>query len=118
MGVVDARTGHSGAFQPFGNKTFHPAGWADHSAAGKPQHHAWQAQRNLRQCVACHRQETCLECHASNLSEAGKRGQMWVSPHPPDWAGSNRCQALADRNLRMCLRCHDQTDSAHLSCRR
>ncbi len=33
-------------------------------AAGTANHHAWQAQRNLKQCVSCHRQETCLECHA------------------------------------------------------
>ncbi len=117
LGVVDARTGHAGAFQPFGTRTFHPAGWANPSAAGNPNHHAWQAQRNLRQCVACHRQETCLECHASNTSAAGSAGQNWINPHPPDWAGSNRCQSLADRNVRMCLRCHGSTDP-HLSCRK
>jgi hypothetical protein len=118
MGVVDPRTGHSDGFLPFGNKRFHPVGWADTSAAGNPNHHAWQAQRNLRQCVACHRQETCLQCHASNTSAEGARGQNWVNPHPPDWAGSNRCQSLADRNVRMCLRCHAPSDTAKLSCRR
>jgi hypothetical protein len=118
MGVVDRRTGHSSAFEPIGTRTFHPPGWANPTASNNPNHHAWQAQRNLRQCVACHRQETCLECHASNGSAAGAAGQMWISPHPPDWAGSNRCQSLADRNQRMCLRCHAPSDSAHLSCRR
>ena len=43
----------------------------------------------------CHRQETCLQCHATNGSAAGGAGKMWVNPHPPDWRGSPRCQALA-----------------------
>jgi hypothetical protein len=118
LGVVDLRTGHGAAFLPLGNKLFHPVGWNDRSAAGKPNHHAWQAQRNLRQCVACHRQETCLECHASSTLGAPGAGEMWVNPHPPDWAGSNRCQSLADRNVRVCLRCHAATDSRQLSCKR
>jgi hypothetical protein len=118
LGVVDRNTGRSSAFQPLGTRTFHPSGWANPTAAGNPNHHAWQAQRNLRQCVACHRQETCMECHASNTSAAGAAGQMWISPHPPDWAGSNRCRSLADRNKRMCLRCHGVTDTTHLNCQR
>jgi hypothetical protein len=83
--------------------------------------HAWQAQRNLRQCVACHRQETCLECHASSSLGGPVAGKMSVNPHPPDWAGSIRCQSLADRNVRMCLRCHSYTDpidSRRLNCQR
>jgi hypothetical protein len=116
LGVVDFRTGAGGAFKPIGSRQFHPNGWADPVAAGNPNHHAWQAQRNLRQCVACHRQETCLECHADNGSAAGAAGKMWVDPHPPGWRGSERCQALADRNVRMCLRCHPAGDTK-LSCR-
>jgi hypothetical protein len=116
LGVVDARTGGDSAFQPIGQRRFHPPGWSDPSAAGNPNHHKWQAERNLKQCVACHRQETCLECHASNGSAAGGAGKMWVNPHPPDWRGSARCQALADRNPRVCLRCHAPTDP-QLSCR-
>ena len=49
-------------------------------------------------------------------SAAGGAGKMWVNPHPPDWAGSLRCQSLADRNLRVCLRCHAAGDP-ELSCR-
>jgi hypothetical protein len=116
LGVVDPRTGADGAFVPLGAQRFHPPGWSDPVAAGQPNHHKWQAERNLKQCVACHRQETCLECHASNASAAGAAGKMWVNPHPPDWRGSPRCQALADRNPRVCLRCHAATDSL-LRCR-
>jgi hypothetical protein len=69
----------------------------------------------LKQCASCHRQDTCLECHATNGSAAGGAGKVWVNPHPPDWRGSSRCQMLADRNPRVCLRCHAAGD-ALLSC--
>jgi hypothetical protein len=121
MGVVDARTGHGGNFLPSSNKKFHPDGWANtglNAAANNPQHHAWQAQRNLRQCVACHSQDTCLQCHVTNRAPASVPRRDEVDPHPPDWAGSNRCQSLANRNVRMCLRCHDSGDTAELSCRK
>jgi hypothetical protein len=115
LGVVDLRTGVGNSFQPIGAKSFHPAGWADPSATGQPNHHAWQAQRNLKQCVACHRQETCIECHGAR-DGAGQFGKLSVSPHPVNWRGSDRCQALADRNLRVCLRCH-KADDPQLHCR-
>jgi hypothetical protein len=116
MGVVDLRTGVDGVFQPIGTKQFHPSGWNDPVAAGDPNHHKWQAERNIRQCVSCHRQETCLQCHATNASAAGGAGKMWVNPHPPTWRGSDRCFALVERNARVCLRCHAPNDP-ELSCR-
>jgi hypothetical protein len=115
LGITDLRTSAESVFGAAGNKRFHPQGWADQNAGGQPNHHAWQAQRNLRQCVSCHRQETCLECHGSR-NGAGQLGKMAVNPHPIGWRGSARCQALADRNQRMCLRCHAPTDGAALSC--
>jgi hypothetical protein len=115
LGIVDARTGVGPAFQPLGTRSFHPQGWADPNAAGNPNHHAWQAQRNLRQCVSCHRQETCLECHGST-SRPELGGKQQVNPHPPGFGRSPRCTSLADRNLRVCLRCHGPADS-HLQCR-
>ena len=115
LGIVDIRTGTDSAFAPIGTKRFHPAGWSDPVAAGDPNHHKWQAERNIKQCVSCHRQETCLQCHATNASATGAAGKMWVNPHPPDWRGSPRCQMLADRNPRVCLRCHAPNDS-ELSC--
>jgi hypothetical protein len=114
--VTDLRSAADSAFVPNGTKLFHPTGWADASAAGQPNHHKWQAERNLRQCVSCHREETCLQCHARTGSTAGATGKMWVNPHPPDWRGSSRCQALADRNVRVCLRCH-AADAPLLHCR-
>jgi len=115
LGVVDPRTGQEGAFRPLGPRSFHPQGWADPIASGQPNHHAWQAQRNLRQCVSCHRQETCLECHASKSGAASGAARMTINPHPANWRGSSRCQALVGRNARMCLQCHGP-DDAHLSC--
>jgi c(7)-type cytochrome triheme protein len=115
LGVVDRHTGQDGAFRPFSTRSFHPEGWADPVASGQPNHHAWQAQRNLKQCVSCHRQETCLECHASKTGAAGASSRMEVNPHPANWRGSARCNALASRNLRMCLQCHAPNDS-QLSC--
>jgi hypothetical protein len=114
LGVVDIRTAADGAFNPIGARRFHPPGWSDPSAAGDPNHHKWEAQRNIKQCVACHRQETCMQCHATNASPEGGAGKMWVNPHPPDWRGSPRCQATLDRNKRVCLRCHAADD---VSCR-
>lgn len=116
LGVVDVRSGPDGAFVPIGPKHFHPPGWADPSAAGDPNHHAWQALRNLRQCVSCHREETCLQCHASRTG-AGQMGKMQVNPHPIGWAGSDRCRALAHRNFRVCMQCHGPTDPQLARCR-
>jgi hypothetical protein len=114
LGVVDIQTGADGAFRPIGTRQFHPDGWAD--AVVGPNHHKYQAQRNIKQCVSCHRQETCLQCHATNASAAGGTGKMWVNPHPLTWRNSERCLALADRNVRVCLRCHAPGDP-QLSCR-
>jgi hypothetical protein len=91
-------------------RRFHPPGWVTFGAAGPEigqrgaDHHAFQAQRNLRQCASCHREEHCLTCHSAQPSS------FQVSPHPRGWAGSRRCEALAARNPRMCLRCHIDFD--------
>jgi len=114
LGVVDIRTGNETSFRPVGPRQFHPDGWAAPTASNNPNHHAWQAQRQIKQCVSCHRQETCLECHAAK-NEPGLTGKMQIDPHPPNWRGSERCNALATRNVRMCLRCHQPGDS-QLSC--
>jgi hypothetical protein len=115
LGVVDLRSdGATTKFAPIGSRRFHPEGWSDATAAGNPAHHAWQAVRELKQCVSCHRQETCLSCHGS-VTGAGAAGKMQVNPHPPNWISSGRCSSLADRNARVCLRCHGATDP-HLRC--
>jgi hypothetical protein len=96
-------------------RRFHPRGWVEVddgalSLARGPDHHAYEAQRNIKQCVSCHRESFCTTCHTA------EPGSPRVNPHPPDWAGSRRCAALLRGNRRMCLRCH--TDATPITCDR
>jgi hypothetical protein len=101
----DATGGQLGvqARNPFGTgtmlKAFHPPGWVN--AGGGPSGHAEQAHRNIRTCVSCHREESCLACHSADPT----RGPA-VSPHGPAFAGTGRCRSLSARNRRVCLKCH------------
>ena len=107
------------ANNPFGTgtgvKQFHPPGWA-RDAAGvviatpRPNSHSVQARRNIRACVSCHREESCLACHSADPT----RG-LSVSPHGPNFAGTARCRFLSSRNQRACLKCH-ALGSAALDC--
>jgi hypothetical protein len=98
------------------DRRFHPPGWIDTGEDGGlrasrgPQHHAFEAQRNLRQCASCHRESFCTQCHSA------QPGSPRINPHPADWVGSRRCEALRRRAGRMCLRCH--VDLAEVSCER
>jgi hypothetical protein len=95
---------------PFGTgtglKTFHPPGWA-RDGAGAPIEtpragsHSMAARRNIRTCVSCHREDSCLACHSADPT----RGPTF-SPHGPNFAGTARCRFLAARNQRACLKCH------------
>lgn len=71
---------------------FHPAGWETR--------HGREARANLDACASCHREDDCRACHTAEL------GTPRVSPHGAGWRGSRRCEALAEKNPRMCLRCH------------
>jgi hypothetical protein len=101
----DATGGQLGvqARNPFGTgtalKSFHPPGWV--VEGGAQSGHAQEARRNIRTCVSCHREESCLQCHSADPT----RGPA-VSPHGPAFAGTGRCRALASRNRRVCLKCH------------
>ena len=117
LGVVDIRTGVDSAFAPIGTKRFHPPGWSD-PVGGRRRQPPQVAGRAQHQAVRRLPPSGDLPASATppNASVAGAAGKMWVNPHPPDWRGSTRCQALADRNLRVCLRCHAAGDP-ELSCR-
>jgi hypothetical protein len=99
------------------SRRFHPDGWVEFRDGGivrgvasrSPEHHSLAAQRNLRQCAACHREQFCVTCHTS---EAGSPYR--INPHPTSWRGSRRCEALRQRAGRMCLRCH--LDASQISC--
>jgi hypothetical protein len=99
---------------PFGTgtqlKQFHPPGWARDTAGQvlempRPASHSVQAKRNIRTCVSCHREESCLDCHTTDRA----RGRTF-SPHEPGFGGSARCRFLAARNRRACIKCHTPTD--------
>ncbi len=90
---------------------FHPEGWVEVGLAGRgPRHHSFQAQRNIKQCASCHREDTCTRCHSNQFNSRS------ISPHPRNWRGSRRCEALLKRSKRMCLRCH--TEDRQVSCSR
>ncbi len=104
---------------PFGTgtgvKRFHPPGWVRDDAGvvlttPTPASHSFQARRNLRTCVSCHREESCLTCHSTDPTRS-----MGVSPHPPGFGNSVACRALSSRNTRACLKCH-AAGTAALSC--
>jgi len=104
---------------PFGTgtavKQFHPPGWVRDTTGAvltvaSPASHGFQAKRNLRACVSCHREESCLACHSADLSRS-----IGINPHGPGFAASGSCRALARRNQRGCLKCHT-AGSAELDC--
>ncbi|MBX5484219.1 MAG: cytochrome c3 family protein [Myxococcaceae bacterium] len=77
-----------------------------------PQHHGIAANRDLKSCVSCHREEDCLSCH-SDADTFGTRRQ--VNPHPPGFAA--RCKSLAAKNDRPCLVCHRESALVAKGCR-
>lgn len=97
-------------------RRFHPEGWVVFGGGGLElgpnsrgaNHHSFQAQRNIRQCASCHREEFCKGCHTA------EPGSFRINPHPRNWRGSRRCRALAARAGRMCLRCH--TEISEVDC--
>ncbi|HXU03307.1 MAG TPA: cytochrome c3 family protein [Polyangia bacterium] len=107
------------ANNPFGGgtgvKTFHPPGWARDAGGAvistpRPNSHAVSAQRNIRACASCHREESCLTCHSADPT----RGPTF-SPHGVNFRNTARCKFLAARNKRVCLKCH-QVGAPELTC--
>jgi hypothetical protein len=82
---------------------FHPDDWVSLVDLGSNRH-AREARANLDTCASCHREEDCQACHTAEL------GSPQISPHGAGWANSARCEALARKNSRMCLRCHIDAD--------
>ncbi len=92
-------------------------GRADASGALRagPGHHGVQAARNIGQCASCHREEQCLECHATNSAAFPSQFPRGVSPHPPGFAAS--CRDLFRKNDRACRKCHAAGEAALAPCR-
>jgi hypothetical protein len=111
----------SGPYANFaGRGRFHPpkAVWTD--GARSPQHHAWEARRNLSACVSCHTEQDCTICHAtraagSSASGSGAGVSNAGSPHPPGFR--TKCRSALRRNARSCLVCHHPQDAKLGQCR-
>jgi hypothetical protein len=88
---------------------FHPPKvvWSDVPVT--PQHHKFQAQRNLNACVSCHTERDCVTCHGANGIGGG------FDPHRPNFRSS--CGVQFRRNPRPCLVCHEPTDGQLALCR-
>jgi len=100
-----------GPFAVGGGSRFHPDDWS--GPAGSPQGHAHAAQRNIAACSSCHREDSCLACHAT--IEAPIPG-LGANPHGTGFRDSAKCLALEQRNRRVCLRCH-APGAPELDCR-
>jgi hypothetical protein len=88
---------------------FHPPKsiWSD--PPRRPGHHAFEAERNLNQCVSCHTERDCVACHGA-LGVGGG-----FDPHRTGFVGG--CQTQFKRNPRPCLTCHEPTDPVLAQCR-
>lgn len=89
--------------------SFHPPGWVSDGALKSgtvkgANHHAIQAQRNIRACAACHTENTCIGCHESKAMRSGSG--IGVNPHGPRFGQSRKCRSLKKRNSRVCTKCH------------
>lgn len=100
---------------PSGNRLagrrFHPPAESWTNAPRGPQHHAWEAMRNLSACVSCHSERDCASCHATR----GLSGGQGVNPHPVGFR--DRCGLALRRNPRPCLVCHPSGDRFLGMCR-
>lgn len=97
----------SGTYGVGSGLRFHPGDWS--GPPGALQGHALPAQRNITACASCHSEDSCLACHATT---GAARPGLNASPHGGGFAGSIRCNALANRNRRVCLKCHAPGDLA------
>ena len=88
---------------------FHPPKivWSDVPVT--PEHHKFQAERNLNACVSCHTERDCVTCHGG----AGVGGGF--NPHRANFLAG--CSTQFHRNPRPCLVCHEPTDGVLTQCR-
>jgi hypothetical protein len=92
-------------------RRFHPPPEQWTNAPRGPNHHAWEAMRNLNACVSCHTERDCATCHATK----GLSGGAGVDPHPAGF--QDKCGLALRQNPRPCLVCHQASDGSLRSCR-
>jgi hypothetical protein len=103
-----ARDGPAGNRDP--SQRFHPPPSIWSSSPRGPGHHAWEAEQNINECVACHSERDCADCHASR----GLPGGQGVNPHPIGFKSS--CKSAFSKNPRPCLVCHVDGDASLRGC--
>ena len=91
-------------------RRFHPPANEFTTAPRGPNHHAWEAMRNLNACVSCHTERDCATCHATK----GLSGGQGVNPHPIGFR--DKCRTAFARNPRPCLVCHQSNDASVGAC--
>ncbi|WP_373049354.1 cytochrome c3 family protein [Vulgatibacter sp.] len=89
------------------NLSVHPPGWVGPLG---PNHHGVFASRDIRSCTSCHREEGCIQCHATT-----GRGGVGSNPHPPGF--SSKACSLYEANARVCIKCHAPADPMLARCR-
>jgi len=96
---------------------FHPPGWVNgFGELPSANHHMFQAQRNIRACVSCHEEQTCIQCHsAKDPVGFGVQRSLRHNPHPVDF--KSRCKTMASMNERACMKCHQPNDPWMSLCR-
>ncbi len=90
-------------------RAFHAPGWM----VTGPDHHRFEAQRNLQACVSCHAESDCVSCHGAFGIGAGSTGMPPL--HGARFAGAD-CRAQKRRNPRPCLQCHLPDDPQFVTC--
>lgn len=102
-----------------GRGRFHPASAVWSGVTRGPEHHAWEAQRNLSACVSCHVERDCVRCHATRgVGGPGTglpAGAGRANPHPSGFARD--CASALRDNSRPCRVCHDPADPLLEACR-
>ncbi len=101
-------------FSAAGNATgrFHPEGFvAPLGAVPTAAHHKFEARKNLRQCVGCHQESTCVQCHGVQASPA-----IRANPHPPGFR--SQCDRALRQNDRGCVKCHESRAALEIMCGR
>lgn len=92
-------------------RRYHPEGWNDaFGGVPGPEHHGFEARRNLDTCVSCHQEESCVRCHSVD-SPVPQR----ASPHPPGFR--RHCGTLERANATGCLKCHQDRSALDRLCR-
>lgn len=102
--------------RPPSGTRFHPEGWVEYrdelgrevpaQAIRGPNHHGFQAQRNIRACASCHTEATCIDCHGAGGDNVIARTFYRVSPHPASWTRTGDCVRVRNKNERVCYKCH------------